>query len=79
MAKLTLKAVQAGHDIIVSFKDAVLQFLVRIDAGAGGSVSPSGDVLVNAGDDLVLFITPDAGKLLDKIMLDGVEVAPDAE
>lgn len=79
MAKFTLKAVQAGHDIIVSFKDAVLQFLVRVEAGAGGSVSPVGDVLVNAGDDLVLDITPDPGKMLDKILLDGVEVSPDAE
>ena len=79
MPKFTLKDVQAGHDILVSFKDAILQFLVSIEAGAGGSVTPLGDTLVNQGDDLVLEITPDPGKLLDKIMLDGVEVAPDSE
>lgn len=79
MPKLTLKNLQAAHDVVISFKDAFLQFLVRIEAGAGGTVSPLGDVLVDQGADLVIDITPDPGKMLDKILVDGVETAPDAE
>lgn len=79
MAKLTLKNLQAAHDVVISFRDAILQFLVRIEAGAGGTVTPLGDVLVDQGGELVIEMTPDPGKMLDKILVDGVETAPDAE
>jgi hypothetical protein len=77
MAQYTLKNIQADHLLEVTFRAIVALFTVTVNVGSGGSVSP-GTSQYSAGSDAVFTITPDAGMELDKIMLDGTEVPPDA-
>ena len=78
MAKFTLRNAQADHLLEILFRDIVaIFFTITVSVGAGGSVSPSPSVLVAQGADQLFEITPEPGKELDKILLDGVEQAPD--
>lgn len=45
-------------------------------AGAGGSVTPKGDVTVDAGADRAFVILPDAGYQVQSVMVDGAEIGP---
>ena len=48
---------------------------ITASAGANGSISPSGAVAVNEGASQTFTITPDAGYQIDKVLVDGSEVA----
>ncbi len=43
-------------------------------AGEGGSISPEGDVKVDAGKDVVFTITPDKGYIISDVKVDGKSV-----
>ena len=45
--------------------------------GVGGSIAPSGTLIFNEGDNLLLSITPDDGYIIDQVLIDGVNY-PDA-
>lgn len=45
---------------------------ITASAGDGGSISPSGDVLVDSGADQIFTITPDANYILEDVLVDGV-------
>ncbi len=45
---------------------------LTISAGTGGSVDPSGAVLVSDGDDVAISITPDFGYVIDDVKVGGV-------
>jgi hypothetical protein len=45
-------------------------------AGAGGSISPSGDVLVEEGNDQTFTMTADDGYEIDEVLIDGGSVGP---
>ncbi len=47
-------------------------FTITTTAGAGGSISPIGNVNVNIGNDQVFNITPDAGYRIVDVIVDGV-------
>jgi len=53
-------------------------YAVTTSAGAGGSVSPAGTSTVSHGDSLTVAITPAAGFLVDKVLVDGVPVGAPA-
>ena len=76
MAKFTVKNLQADHLLEVLFRAATF-FTITVTSGDGGTVSPSGTVSVAAGADQTFEITPDAGKEIDKILLDNVEQVVD--
>jgi parallel beta-helix repeat protein len=50
------------------------QYKITATAGTGGTISPSGDVLVNEGDDQTFTITPDAGYSIANVLVDGSSV-----
>jgi len=84
MAKYTLPNLSADHVLEVLFRDLAAFFTVTVNSGPGGIVALAGEVVsgpqsLAAGGTYTFEIMPDPGKELDKIMLDGVEVAPDAE
>lgn len=49
-------------------------FVIDAQAGAQGSVSPSGAVSVEQGTDQVFTITPDAGSLVEDVIVDGTSL-----
>ena len=51
------------------------KYTITASAGPNGSISPSGDVQAAAGKDRTFEFTPDAGYEIDKVTVDGEEVA----
>ena len=46
-------------------------YTIKATAGAGGSISPSGDVSVREGSDQTFTITPDVGYAVSNVKIDG--------
>ena len=68
----TFAAVDADHTIDVSFRAA--QHTITATAGEGGSISPSGAVIVTDGADQVFTITANEGYVISDVKVDGVSV-----
>lgn len=49
-------------------------YTIDATAGAGGSISPSGQIIVNLGGSQTYNITANSGYEIDKIMVDGIAV-----
>ena len=49
-------------------------YTITASAGSHGSISPSGDVIVNQGSDKLFTVTPDTGYQIDDILVDGSSV-----
>lgn len=47
---------------------------ITASAEAGGSILPSGEVIVNYGDNQTFIITPDSGYLVADVIVDGIPV-----
>ncbi len=54
--------------------DAPLAYTITASAGSGGSISPSGTVTVNLGEDKTFTITPDTGYKIADVLVDGSSV-----
>ena len=78
----TFSKVTANHTIAVTFKPAPLPppppgtFTITATAGTGGKISPAGAVKVKSGENQTFTFTPDAGKTLDTLNVDGTAVTP---
>ena len=46
---------------------------ITVTAGAGGSISPSGPVLLNSGANQTFTITPNGGRSIGSVLIDGVD------
>ena len=66
------KDVTADHTISASF--AINTYTITASAGAGGSIDPSGAVVVNQGADQSFTITPTAGFAIADVLVDGGSV-----
>lgn len=53
----------------------VAQHTIEASAGEGGSILPSGVVMVNDGEDSVFYISADKGYTIDTILVDGKTVS----
>jgi len=49
---------------------------IAASAGTGGTISPSGNVVVPCGSDQSFTITPDSGNTVSQLVVDGVSVTP---
>ncbi|HEX7880795.1 MAG TPA: hypothetical protein VF720_15385, partial [Candidatus Eisenbacteria bacterium] len=65
--------VTANHTISATFT-AALAYTIVASAGAGGSISPSGNVSVPCGGDQAFTITPDGCHTIADVLVDGVSV-----
>ena len=65
-------AVAANHTIVASF--AIDTYTIAASAGAGGSIAPSGNVVVNYGTDQLFNITANAHYHIADVLVDGVSV-----
>jgi hypothetical protein len=59
VASYTFTNIQANHTIAASF--VLKTYTIVASAGAGGSISPNGSVVVNCGDNQTFTITPNTG------------------
>jgi hypothetical protein len=66
--------VTAAHTITASF--AIDTFTITASAGAHGSIAPSGDVVVNEGDNMTFAINPAVGYHVAGVLVDSVSVGP---
>ncbi|MEO0024096.1 MAG: hypothetical protein RL196_537 [Actinomycetota bacterium] len=69
----TFSNVTANHTIMVSFTLGTYTITAAVDAG-NGSISPAGDSSVTGGGSKTYTITPDAGYIIDQILVDGTAV-----
>ncbi len=68
----TFTNVQANHTIAASF--AIDTYTITASAGANGSISPSGAVVVNCGSNQLFTFTPDPGYQVADVLVDAVSV-----
>jgi hypothetical protein len=67
----TFNSVAANHTISVTF--ALTGFTITATAGTHGAISPSGSVFVQQDSSKTFTMTPDAGYLIDSVLVDEVE------
>ncbi|MGE5180169.1 MAG: LamG-like jellyroll fold domain-containing protein [Bacteroidota bacterium] len=72
VASYTFPAVAANHTITATF--AIDTFTITASTGAGGSIAPAGDVVVDYGTDETFTITPATGHHVADVLVDGVSV-----
>jgi len=76
----TLKGITADSSIYVTFKETkpvVVNYTITASAGVGGTISPFGPVVVEAGTNETFTIKPDtaSGYVVDTVTVDSVPVA----
>jgi endoglucanase len=69
----TFSNVQAAHTISASFAPAAT-FTITASAGANGSISPSGSVVVTQGATQSFTFTPNSGYAVSDVLVDGSSV-----
>ena len=67
----TFTGVAANHTISAAFTGSGTTYTITASAGAGGSISPSGAVLVNAGGNQTFTISPNSGYTIANVTVDG--------
>ncbi|MBK9302395.1 MAG: hypothetical protein IPM94_00415 [bacterium] len=70
----TFSNVNANHSIHATFMRRT--FEISATAGPHGSISPSGSVIVQYGDDRSFTITPNSGSAVEDVLVDNVSVGP---
>jgi hypothetical protein len=69
LTSYTFYSVQTGHTISASFTLDV--YTITAAADTGGSITPSGTITVNKGASQTFTITPDAGRTVRSVIVDG--------
>ncbi len=64
--------VTGDHSIVASFER--VQYTVTASSNTGGTITPTGNSVVNAGDDKAYSITPNATYKIKDVLVDGVSV-----
>jgi hypothetical protein len=68
----TFTNVTANHTIHVTFKPtATPQFTIVASAGTGGTINPSGNVIVNQGTNQTFYFVPDDHWKIEEVKVDG--------
>lgn len=67
--------IQSSHSISVSFRALPPKiYTITAVAGANGSISPSGDILVTEGASQIFNMQPDADYQIEEVWIDGTSV-----
>ncbi|HQI95933.1 MAG TPA: hypothetical protein PK575_04315, partial [Syntrophorhabdus sp.] len=72
VSSYTFSNVTANHTINATF--SLKTYTISASAGTGGTISPSGNILVNHGGNQTFTITPGAGYRIATVTVDGVPV-----
>jgi len=70
----TFESVKADHTISVTF--AINTYTITASADSNGSISPSGNIIVNYDSNQTFTITPDTGYIINQVIVDGSPVNP---
>jgi hypothetical protein len=65
---------ESAYSEEISYTVPVPTYTITASAGSNGSISPSGTVIVNAGDSRDFTITPDSGYAISDVTVDGQSV-----
>ncbi|MDD3845044.1 MAG: hypothetical protein PHC90_01645 [Syntrophorhabdaceae bacterium] len=77
-ATYTFTNVTANHTISVTFKKPATKYTITASAEAGGTISPDGVTEVDAHGSQTYTISPELGKVIDAVWVDGeMEENPD--
>jgi uncharacterized repeat protein (TIGR02543 family) len=68
----TFNNLVANHTISVTFKLVTVTYSIVASAGANGTISPAGNVSVNAGASQAFTIRPSGDYVIDAVIVDGV-------
>ena len=74
VSSYTFSGVTADHTIEAVFEKG--QYVIAVQPGENGSISPSGNVSVKHGDDAVFTIEPDPHYHIQDVLVDGATVGP---
>ena len=74
VASYTLTNVTADHTMRAVY--AIDRFAIKATAGQSGTISPSGNVLVDYGTNKTFTVTPNIGNHVDSLIVDGVYQVP---
>ena len=66
--------ITSDHTISASFAVNIINHTITASAGANGSISPSGAVIVNHGSNQTFTITPNTGYHIADVLVDGSSV-----
>jgi|GEM_PF-3027387 len=72
----TFRNISDNHSIHASFRVYVGNYTINASAGSGGTISPSGVVIVPSGGDQRFTITPDVGQSVSDVQVDNVSIGP---
>lgn len=68
----TFSNITANHTIHASFEP--MTFIITATAGENGTITPNGEVTVNAGTSQTFTFTPNANYVVKEVLVDGVSV-----
>lgn len=68
---LRLEGIKEDRHVKVVFERIPGMFVLETSSNPGGSVEPSGRTAHASGDEVMVVITPDEGKVIDDVKLDG--------
>jgi hypothetical protein len=74
VSSYTFTNVTSNHTISVTYQLSGTNYTITASAGANGSITPSGSVLVSGGSNQVFTIAPAANYLIDTVLVDGSSV-----
>jgi len=74
LASYTFNTVTANHTISASFAVNTTTYTITATAGANGSITPSGNVIVTSGTNQTFNITANSGYTVQDVLVDGVAV-----
>ena len=66
----------SGWSPCLDISITIQTYTITVSAGANGSISPAGSVIVNQGADQTFFITPDSYHYVADVLIDGASVGP---
>jgi hypothetical protein len=63
----------SGHDAEVKFEITVYPLTITSSSGSNGTISPSGTLYFNYGDNQTYTFTPNAGYIISQVVIDGYD------
>ncbi len=70
----TFQNISSDHTIEAFFEHDDMEYTIHATAGEGGVIEPSGDVVVEKGQDKTFTITPDEGYFINDVIVDSHSV-----
>jgi hypothetical protein len=63
---------EGNRELVANF--IIKTYTIKATAGDNGGIAPSGDIIIEHGEDITFTITPDPDYLIEKLIIDGSEI-----